>query len=161
MATRHVSDLKSGTPAHLSWLLAWHGRPHIDGGPTGAKGWRRDVGWERGPRKYNSGVGLTAVRRWRGSGRGGSGCVGACGGRGRAGCEAVTRRDGLRGDWLACCSSGSSGSTGSYSSRILTDLLHKIPHKVGWKATYSHGGKEKSSHNVILSSEENSQDFRD
>lgn len=87
-------------------------------------------------------MGLTAVRRWRGSSRGSRGCVGACGGCGRAGGEAVTSRGGLRGDWLACCSSGSggsSGSAGSYSSGVLTDLLHEIPHKVRWKGTYSDG----------------------
>lgn len=139
-------DLSPEKHPHLSWLLAWHGGPHIDCGSTGAKGWRRDVGWERGSRKYDSGMGLTTIRRWRRISRGGRGCVGACSGCGRVGCEAVTRRSGLRGDWLACGSSGSSGSsgsTGNHSSRILTDLLHKIAHKVRWKGTYRDGEKKR------------------
>lgn len=127
---------------HLSRLLARHGGPHIDCGATGAEGWRRDVGCEWGSSKYNSGVGLTAIRRWRGSSGGRSGCVRACRGCGRVGCEAVASRGGLRWDWLACPSSGSGSSIGSYSSCILTDLLHKIPHKVRWKSTYNDGEKE-------------------
>lgn len=90
-------------------------------------------------------MGLTAIRRRRGSRGGRRGCVGACGGCGRVGCEAVARGGGLRWDWLACRSSrssGSRGSIGSYSSCILTDLLHKVPHKVRWESTYNDGEKK-------------------
>lgn len=89
-------------------------------------------------------MGLTAVRRGRRRGGGGSGSVGACGGCGTVGCEAVTRRGGLRGGGLAHGSSGSSGGAGGHSSRILTDLLHEIPHEVGWKGAYSRGGKRRT-----------------
>lgn len=77
----------------------------------------------------------------------------------------MARRGGLRWDgwdWLACggSSSRSSGSTGSYSSSILTDLLHKIPHKVRWKGAYDDGEKKRISKMSFSLSGENMKDFR-
>lgn len=77
----------------------------------------------------------------------------------------MARRGGLRWDgrdglaWRGS-SSRSSGGTGSYSSGILTDLLHKIPHKVGWKGAYDDGEKKRISKMSSSSLGENMKDSR-
>lgn len=119
--------------SHLAGLLAWHGRPHVDGGPPGAEGWGGHVGLKGGPGEDDPGLGLrAAVRRRRRSRRGGGGCVGTSGGGGGVGRGAVARRGGLWRHWRP----GGGGSAGGDGSSVLADLLHEIAHEVGREGTW-------------------------
>lgn len=112
--------------------MAWHSSPHINGGPPGAKGRRGHVWCKRWPGEHDSGLWLgTCVRRRWGSSRGCGGCVGACGCSRGVGCGAVAGWCGLGWDWVA-----GGGSASSYSSGILADLLHEIPHEVRREGTW-------------------------